>query len=317
MKTNSHPANTRPPQRTAGFTLIELLIVIVILAILMSLILPAISSAQKNARVSAVVNEIKSLESGLANFNAKYGFYPPSTITLHEAATGWSGDSESRALIRRMFPNFDFTAARDLNGDGDATDSILLNGNECLVFFLGGLPIRDTTSGSTVFAMNGFSKNPANPFATAGSSRIGPFTEFDTTRLVDVYAGASAGSNGFPEYVDPLPNQTAPYGFLSANNGRGYPAGSSPYRAPGEDDNLNNVLDSGEDANGNMVLDPGLPFKPETYQIVSPGFDGDYGAGGTYDPETASAKLGYDAEPSSRRGDRDNITNFHQGMLAD
>ena len=114
MKTNSHPANTRPPQRTAGFTLIELLIVIVILAILMSLILPAISSAQKNARVSAVVNEIKSLESGLANFNAKYGFYPPSTITLHEAATGWSGDSESRALIRRMFPNFDFTAARDL-----------------------------------------------------------------------------------------------------------------------------------------------------------------------------------------------------------
>ncbi len=255
-----------------------------------------------------MVTDIKSLETGLTNFHAQFGFYPPSNITLYETGASWSGDASSRAVIRRMFPNFDF-GDHDLNEDGDTSDTFALIGNECLVFFLGGMP--DRTGG---FAMIGFSKNPNNPFATGGSSRIGPFTEFQSQRLVDTIP--SGGGNSFPEYVDPLPNQNAPYGYLSANDGRGYPAGSSYYRTPGEDANLNNTLETAEDANSNGVLDTGPAFKPDTYQIVSPGFDTDYGAGGTYDPETADTKLGYDADPSSRRGDRDNITNFHQGMLA-
>lgn len=313
MKTHTHPVHRRHPRQAGGFTLIELIIVIAVIGILMALILPAISNAQKTARVAAVVTDIKSLENGLSNFKAKYGFYPPSNITLYETAAGWNsgGAAAHRAVIRRMFPNFSFGDV-DFDGSGSAAGAHALNGNECLVFFLGGMPDR---SGGN-FAMTGFSKNPNNPFATGGNSRVGPFTEFQSQRLVDVFDGSSSGTNGFPEYVDPLPNQTAPYGYLSANDGRGYPTGSSFYRAPGEDANLNNTLETTEDANSNGVLDTGPAYKPESYQIVSPGFDTDYGAGGTYDPETADTKLGYDAEPSTRRGDRDNITNFHQGMLA-
>ncbi|WP_166830572.1 type II secretion system protein [Thalassoroseus pseudoceratinae] len=309
MKTQTQPAPL--PRQATGFTLIELLIVIVILGILMSLILPAISSARRNARVAQVSTEIKSLESGLENFKAKFDFYPPSTLVLHETGANWNTPAAAphRAIIRRMFPQFDF-ADHDFNGNGNTTDSFSLTGNECLVFFLGGMADQDGDN----FAMIGFSKNPANPFTRAGSSRLGPFTEFETGRLVD---NIPSGGNGFPEYVDPLPNQTAPYGYLSANNGRGYAAGTMPYRLPGEDANLNNTLDASEDANSNSTLDVGQPFKPDSYQIVSPGFDNEHGTGGTYDPETADAKLGYDANPSTRSAERDNITNFHPGMLAD
>ena len=67
-----------------GFTLIELLMVIVIIGVLMSLLLPAISSVRTLAKVTEVKVEIDNLASALADFKAKFGFYPPSRMTLVE-----------------------------------------------------------------------------------------------------------------------------------------------------------------------------------------------------------------------------------------
>ena len=130
-----------PPQyhRRAGFTLIELIMVIAIIAALAALIFPAINSVRSGVRVTEVRQEISSLESAIADFKLKFGQAPPSRVTLHEAATDWSMDRQSRALIRGLWPKFNFGIDRRLsddNGDGvidgsdNATDSFLLEGDQ-------------------------------------------------------------------------------------------------------------------------------------------------------------------------------------------
>jgi general secretion pathway protein G len=260
--------------RRRAFTLVELLIAIVIIAILIGMLLPALSGARRTARVTQVATEIKALDAAIADFKATFGFEPPSSITLYEAATGWAttAAADDRAVIRRMFPRFNFALARDLDGDGDTTGSFTLNGSQCLVFFLGG---RQSSG-----AMIGFSKNPNNPFETSVSaSKIGPFMAFETSRL-------EPGPGGMPVYRDPIPNQTTAYRYIHSDS---YASGSGAYTEPG----------------GTVY------HKPDSYQIISPGFDADFGPGGDYDPDTADAKLA-----GTREAERDNITNFKQGTLA-
>src|SRR5262245_19033509 len=69
------------------------------------------------------------------------------------------------------------------NGGGD----VILEGDQCLVFFLGGIP----DNLSAVPNCRGFSTNPANP-AAATSDRIGPFYEgFTAGRLARIINGNS------------------------------------------------------------------------------------------------------------------------------
>jgi general secretion pathway protein G len=177
-----------------------------------------------------------------------------------------------------MFSKFNFAQVRDINGDGDMTDSITLTGPQCLVFFLGGL----YRSG----AMIGFSKNPLDPFNASGTNREGPYAEFDVGRLYVV-----SGGNGMPVYLDPLSqdaNTNNSYLYINAND---YSTATA-YHMPGP-----------------------VYYKPQTYQIISPGADGLYTgspapAAFTYDPDNQSALAG------NREAEKDNITNFHSGILA-
>ena len=308
-----------------GFTLVELLIVMVIISVLMALILPAISSSFTNARIGEVRNELSQLEQAIAKFQTDFGMNPPSRFVLHEDPVGWTSlDPEtvrSIAIIRRMWPQFDFTIAHDVNLsgavetgdiDGDGIPGVTLNGAECLVYFLGG-PV-DRTNGN----LNGFSKNPADPFLSGGN-RQGPYYvnfqgSFDlntlqfTGRLVDLEG------DGFPEFLDTLPSQSNPYIYLSSYEGQGYAAVDGrlmnfcAYRRPGlyEDTNCNGVLDMGEDTSGNGVLDVPPAYKPNSYQLISAGPNFKHGLGGQYDPDNLNNLSGDDA---------DNITNFTQGTL--
>lgn len=145
----------------------------------------------------------------------------------------------------------------DFNGDGvfmgNATLGVppgpwVLQGHECLVFFLGGIPLRTVdASGNITLSMTGFSKNPTNPFMssvpTAGtnfsSNRNQPFYEFDSNRLQVTLAGpagivpgpyvnAAAVPSLIPGYLDSIASQsTGPnaqnfYAYFSNNNGSGY-----------------------------------------------------------------------------------------------
>ena len=296
-----HASLKRPRSRRSGFTLVELLIAISIIALLIGLLLPAINAVRRNATIRQVVTDIDSLQAGLADFNANYGEYPPSRITLYKDAAGWNSDPRSRAIIRRFFPQFNFAT------DGSGTSltfsaawpmgatSVTLDGPECLVFFLGG--VRDT-DGTYI----GFSKNPSQPFSRTGESRTGPFFVFDMTRLSD------ADGDGLPEYRDPIAGQSQPYLYLSSYDGQGYnnfdlDKDGDPMTNAATDKWMTNIYTQGSSTTSF--------FKPKTFQIISPGFDGEHGTGGPYDPASPDTTL-----TGSRDNERDNITNFASGVLA-
>jgi prepilin-type N-terminal cleavage/methylation domain-containing protein len=290
-----------------GFTLIEILIVLVIIGILAALILPAVNRARMAVRIVEVNNEMNKIKTSITQFKVTYGVEPPSSITIHEFAAGWAGDPRSRRYVKQIWPQFDFTKPRLFNPDTDSLDSIALDGSECLVFFLGGMV--DNTSG----ALRGFSKNPRDPFIVDNGSRAGPFFEFKggfsggapIGRLVDT------DGDGAPEYLDTLPSQINPYVYFSSYDGAGYGPDNT------EDTNLNGALDPGEDKNLNGTLDERMkrpyfkdaafkvPYHTDSFQIISPGVDFEYGNGGHFDINNP---------PTINQGS-DNIANFHGGVL--
>lgn len=287
------PAGLRHSSLRSAFTLIELMIVIVVIGMLIGLLLPALRGVTTNVHIARVNTEMDSISSGLADFKATFGTYPPSRIVLSEQGGNWTNNS--RAAIRRLWPQFNFGLDRDFNGDGDSSDTITLTGDMALVFFLGGV---ERTAGSK--DLIGFAKNPANPFSTSGNNRLGPFFEFQPDRLIQL---PLAGGNMLT-YVDPLPGQQtgSPYIYLSAYDGSGYntldiPTGSG----------MTNFYRQGSSSTASG-------WNSKSFQLISPGSDGLYGLGGHYDPENTDS--GTSALTGSRAAEADNITNFHSGQLS-
>jgi prepilin-type N-terminal cleavage/methylation domain-containing protein len=316
----------------SGFTVVELLMVIVIIAILMALLLPALQSVRQQAQVAQVSTEIKALETALTLFKTEFGALPPSRIILHEHTDGWFSDQRSMNIVRMLWPQFDFGVPStrptprlltwDINGDGDTSDTLVLTGAECLAFFTAGM----MDNGVPV----GFSKNPRNPFEIDRGTRIGPFHEFDIARFIDV------DNDGMVEYMDPLSKtRDAPYLYLSSYEGKGYQpdhdadvfephaafTASIPDTRP----------DLGIDSNGDGVVDEGRVYyqnfaptrsgmvahQRDGYQIICPGFDGEYGEGGSYNGSDGLFYVGPGGGKSSifSGPDADNITNFSRGQL--
>jgi prepilin-type N-terminal cleavage/methylation domain-containing protein len=245
----STPQRCSPARSTVrgGFTLIELLMVIIIIAILLSLLLPAVNSAMKSARKAAVSSEIAQLAQALANFKSKYGDYPPSRFLAVEygdyssflgSTSSLAGGSDptspgtgditlgqlaqrSVSAIRKFWPRVNTTTGQttnlvyDFNGNGQLDAPYVLHGHECLVFFLGGVPVPD---GNGNFGMSGFDKSPTNPFTNSipptpthlnplyGPNRQSPFFEFNPGRLFLDPASASQ----IPGYYDSIGNAPPP-----------------------------------------------------------------------------------------------------------
>ncbi|QDV20935.1 Type II secretion system protein G precursor [Gimesia panareensis] len=293
MKNRSPNAPSASQHNRRAFTLIELMIVIVIILILIGLLVPAIGAVRLRAQQSQVRTEIANLDAALTSFKADFGIYPPSYIKLYESG-GASWDQHSKALVRKMWPQFNFALPKDINNDGDQTDVFELNAGECLVFFLGG--VWDTTNKTP----NGFSKNPANPFlvATGGTNRRGPYFEFDSARFTDIDGDSAA------EYKDAFPGQQVPYMYFSSYDGRGYRKSELP-SIPALGINMTEVYHQGTPG---QTLGP--VYKPKSYQIISAGADGQLGFGGNYDPDK-----NFPSTPDDRTVEADNITNFSSGAL--
>lgn len=320
----------------AGFTLIELIVVVTIIIILVSLLIPAVGGALYTGRVTHVKTELTALESAIANFQNQFGTMPPGRITLWSSEAEWNANPKDKAVIRQLFPQFDFVfcggapwldpmhSAMNANVTPDKT----LTGAECLVFFLGGVPSSSSTPGS--ISLNGFSRSPTQPFSTAGNSRVGPFFNFVNSRFVD------RDSDGALEYCDPMPSQQWPILYFSSNDGRQYSTRSDsmmPTIWCHTDNWADEAVDS---ASGNPGDTGGLgggnwmrlayttaaaataatvnPWQPKKYQLISPGIGGTkagtaleaYGLGGVFNPDATTDLNDYDA---------DNISNFHTGTL--
>jgi len=123
-----------------GFTLIELLVVIAIIAVLVALLLPAVQQAREAARRSQCKNNLKQLGLGLANYEAIYTVFPPST-TFDGSLSAGSADVQQlliqnpRALMANhrgwlyVLPHIELETAYhelDLNGP---TGSYNVNGD--------------------------------------------------------------------------------------------------------------------------------------------------------------------------------------------
>jgi len=318
-----HPAR---PHARAGFTLIEILVVVIVISILLALLVPAFTGGRTKVIESKVVVEIKQIEGAIGSFKVKYGVEPPSRFVFYLTAAGWNGDAPARALIRRIWPQFEFNVdnativakapggvAFPANWSTIATNQghpnwIGFNSGEAMMLFLGGI-IDSTTSAPT-----GFCKNPAFPFSPNGTNREGPFMEFDIGRIKD------SDSNGIMEYFDSLPGQSNPYLYFSSYEGKGY----RTLELPNDGTNFTLIRDvyrvftgSGTvpqppanvaaSTNGTSAALP--PQKAQSFQIISPGLDGQYGLGGVFNPDLPGSGL-------ADTRDHDNLTNFNGGRLA-
>jgi prepilin-type N-terminal cleavage/methylation domain-containing protein len=377
---------------TKAFTLIELLMVVVVVAVLAALLLPVLMSAQRTARNAQVSADMSTMSQALASFRTRHGDYPPSRIWLSEtgvydlsdpaanaamvvSANGTAGTDitvgelkrRSLSALRKFWPRMALSTTSalppginakrwyDFDGDGAvASGPYILEGDECLTFFLGGVPLNTGDSVSPVWSMSGWGKDPSNPFSNNlansnpmySGNRTVPLFEFVNGRLRDMDP-AAGDSVRFPCYIDPL-GSDAPYAYFSAYGSEGYDpndvnvpeaddAGAGPmlrqFRVAGA------VVDSaGADAKHVAISAPPNPYtssdpgaatvqwhKGQTFQLLSAGRDGQWGHGGRYDasgtrklPPNPAAQILPDIAPEltdDRPREKDNVTSFSGGPL--
>jgi hypothetical protein len=238
-------------------------------------------------------NGITQLSQALGSFKAKFGYYPPSRIKLSETCNypqrdqPGTLDADSVTFLRRTWPQLDLADGRkiDWNGDAEIKGDWTLEGDECLVFFLGGVPVRVGETNGYL----GFSTDPRNPMKQEGASRVGPFYNFDPGRLIDLHG------RRFFSYLDPYGQQ--PYAYFSAacydrNGETDCPSlGVWPYA---------------------RALQPQPRFwNPDSFQIISAGPDGRFGPG-TKDSSLVWTPAGAGSIPAAGR---DDMSNFYDQPL--
>ena len=332
----------RPASRKerTGFTLVELLVVIAIVAVLAGLLTAAVQVVRKRAIDTQNANDIMQMGAAMEAFKQQYKCYPPSRVRLLESGaydmSQTNGqpntplDFESKNALTRIWPRLQFPI--DWNNDGATTGDWTLEGDQCLVFFLGGIPSASPPG------VTGFATSPTNPAAPVaqGGGRVQPFFAFSAARLVilshngvtspfysyaDVHASVQTLSNvptiptingkqaGQPfAYFATLkqPNQYNPYlSFPYAQNVSDCASiGAMPYFAPF----LNNVAQYQNSA---------------TYQIISAGADQTFGStvtnGGVIFNSSGNAgtfNLTNGSPPPQPFAGMDDRTNFSPNILA-
>lgn len=283
-----------PRRRRAGFTLIELLIVIAILGVLFALAAVGLTKFIGKGAEVTTRKDISELSTAIGLFKTKMQVdWVPSRIVLIEngiytppSAAQAQLYADSAVYLQKVFPGINLTTGHDWNGDGAVdpplngagTPSVAyeLEGHQCLVFFLGGIPASNPNG------CLGFSANRRNP-TQAGGERIGPFLEFQPGRLV-------ATNGRFLSYIDGYGKQ--PYLYFSAYKSR------NGYNRYGVDDNP-------AMSQGAYFLQAGRYHNPSSFQIISAGDDGAFGQGG------ALATFGEAVAPPAA----DDMTNFYESLL--
>ncbi|MGD0517378.1 MAG: prepilin-type N-terminal cleavage/methylation domain-containing protein [Thermoguttaceae bacterium] len=161
-----------------GFTLVEMLVVLLIIVILAGLITAAAYRGLKRAKVARIGMEIQQISLALEQYKQQFGEYPPDFSDLSV-----TGKNLILRHIARAFPHYTVSTWNNLQSEVLTNSNSLTNLNNmtpamALVFWLGGMPDLQGK-------LSGFSKNPADPFESPSTtaSRIGPFFEFDPSRL--------------------------------------------------------------------------------------------------------------------------------------
>ncbi len=266
--------------RHSAFTLLELMVVVLILATLVSLIGSVVVKGMDKITENQTRSEIAEMEVALRAFMADYGLTepPPSYLLLYEDISLYAAHPEgtlSYQFLQKLFGQNLGKAGGyiDWNGNGQPDGPYPpLQGNQCLVFYLGGIPnSADVVLNGASPAPQGFASNSINPALSLAKcpKRKGPYFNFASTRLWPQHQQVPLSWAGFFYYLDPwmtksgplyLNYQGSPYAFFSRFGIDGQYAatndnGAFPY-----------------------MTGVGQIVNPNTYQIISAGKDGTFGS---------------------------------------
>jgi hypothetical protein len=302
-----------------------MLVVIFIIATLVGLITGAAIKVLARAAETRTASEIGQLSAAVDNFKSSFKVKnPPDYIKLStnanypNRAVQGTLDYDSVQYLQSLWPRIDLTGATPLDWHGDLADGralvvadYILEGDQCLVFFMGGIPTQAIAPAllppGTVSGCTGFSTIPTNPTA-AGGTRTTPFYDFKSNRLV-------LRSGSFFSYLDgfsraPAPGQT----YVPGVNGQPYVYLSSYKTANGYNRaaQLYGALDCSLMPNGAYFesTSPSTRFlRPDSFQIISAGANWSFGGGGQWTPATASSVY-----PNGSAG-ADDLSNFSDRAL--
>lgn len=162
--------HTRSASVRVGFTLIEILVVIAIIGILIALLLPAVQKIRDVGPRTANFDEMAQIGTAIGECKhaLKIAQIPPGPFHLMASYTGTEPEF---VILSQTFPQMGWAGnPTNLTNGLPAGTDIWLDSNQTLFFFL---------TGSIYTNMNGFSTNPAQPFAAGlpGDKRIGPFLQ--------------------------------------------------------------------------------------------------------------------------------------------
>jgi prepilin-type N-terminal cleavage/methylation domain-containing protein len=313
------------PRRRGGFTFIELLVVIGIIALLVSLLAGATIFALNRVDQVKTQREIGGLANAIKQFEADFNISvpPPSRIALHPTLAGYGSnqlDIDSLAFLRKVWPRI-YSSGGSINwGPNNTSFDGVLEGQQCLVFFLGGIQATDPKTG--LWTCQGFATDPANPMNASIAGRKGPYYSFESPRL-------QAGPGGFLQYLDPY---GTPYAYFSsgkaANGYNAYAGAPSTWPSPSYASPPSPAFPSfdcpslfwTDPATGkNYEIQPYYQlsgtggtttlkyYNADTFQIISAGKDQKFGPGGNWTSQSGPA--------GTAPNGADDFSNFYDSRL--
>jgi len=228
-----------------AFTLVELLVVIAIIVVLVGMLMVGVFKALDTAYEARTRTDITQIAAAVESFKTKYQVsWVPSRIRLREILNTYDVNNANPAIaqlerdsidyLQKVWPRLSGTTIPingtpaqwvDWNGDGvpdsqagvppnfpnlnlqDPTLFVDLEGEQCLVFFLGGIPQYNASTNT--FTATGFSTNASNPSQPTGD-RVPPFFDFKSDRLRPWPGTAGL----FPSYLDGYGK--TPYAYFSS-----------------------------------------------------------------------------------------------------
>jgi prepilin-type N-terminal cleavage/methylation domain-containing protein len=355
MRTSDHGSRQQTP---TGFTLVELLVVIGIIALLAALVTPAVMRSMSTARAAAVKTEIDLLHTALMNYKNEYGSFPPADMRgLWDDNNGQVNKAHpAYKHLKRAFPRL--SEPESLKPKLSPYYFMAqMSPAQALVFWLQGfydnpqfpltngirLSIEEPRSGDAqgsrrklfdfddkrLLAVSG-PYFPAEEFSTAQYGQPQSFTSRNQ---------ATGFAREYPVYFPNIPNAGVPYVYFPSSTYSAGPDGpvtasvSSFGHAPpvfyyhavstnGEPTFVSPYFNSTPPTQPTFAQ---LHQNPDTFQLISGGFDGSYAAANTK-PASFPAVFNTPYTPvigplpavtdeSQAAGNQDNITNFANGPL--